>query len=99
MISVGLKAVITCINPKRIAIEFAGREYNESFFNDIPENIDPCGVNGEFHSFALDGPMFQNPIEIILEETIYRNGFFRDLLPCHLPPFLRVLFSQVKVAV
>jgi diphthamide synthase (EF-2-diphthine--ammonia ligase) len=77
----GLKAVITCVDPKRIAIEFAGREYNESFLNDIPENIDPCGENGEFHSFAFDGPMFQNRIEIISGETIYRDGFcFTDLL-------------------
>ncbi len=82
MISSGLKAVITCVNSKHIAIEFAGREYNQSFLNDLPKNIDPCGENGEFHSFAFEGPMFQNPIEISLGETIYRDGsFFTDLLP------------------
>lgn len=82
MISEGLKAIITCVNPKRLAKEFAGREYCESFLNDIPENIDPCGENGEFHSFAFDGPMFQNPIKIILGEIIYRDGCcFADLLP------------------
>ena len=82
MISSGLKAVLTCINPKSIPIKFAGSHYNESFLNDIPKNIDPCGENGEFHSFAFDGPMFQNPIDIILGETIYRDGScFTDLLP------------------
>lgn len=82
MISSGLKAMITCVNPKQIAKEFAGREYNEFFLNDIPTCIDPCGENGEFHSFAFDGPMFENPIEITLGETINRDGFcFTDLLP------------------
>ena len=81
MVSNGLKAVITCLDPKQIAKEFAGREYNESFLNDISENIDPCGENGEFHSFAFDGPMFQNPIEIVVGETINRDGFyFTDIL-------------------
>lgn len=82
MLSAGLKAVITCLNPKHIAVEFAGREYNESFLNDLPKDVDPCGENGEFHSFALDGPMFQNPIEVIVGETIHRDGCcFTDLLP------------------
>lgn len=82
IVSSGLRAMITCINTKQIAAEFSGREYNQSFLDDIPENIDPCGENGEFHSFAFDGPMFQNPIEIILGEAIYRDGCcFTDLLP------------------
>lgn len=82
MVSCGLKAMITCINPTFLAPSFTGREYNESFLNDIPDNIDPCGENGEFHSFAFDGPMFQYPIEITSGQTIYRDGcFFTDLLP------------------
>lgn len=82
MISCGLRAKITCINSKKVSSEFSGREYNESFLNDIPENIDPCGENGEFHTFAFDGPMFQHPIDISLGETIYRDGaYFTDLLP------------------
>lgn len=82
MVASGLKAVITCIDPKRLAREFAGREYNESFLDDIPAGVDPCGEYGEFHSFAFDGPMFQNPIEISLGETVHRDGFiFTDLLP------------------
>lgn len=82
MIASGLKAVITCVDPRCLAREFSGREYNESFLGDIPESVDPCGEYGEFHSFAFDGPMFQNPIEISLGETVHRDGFiFIDLLP------------------
>jgi uncharacterized protein (TIGR00290 family) len=81
MLSNGLKAVITCVNPKQMASAFIGREYNQSFLNDLPENIDPCGENGEFHSFAFDGPMFNRSIEFRLGKTIYREGIcFKDLL-------------------
>jgi uncharacterized protein (TIGR00290 family) len=81
MIVNGLKAKITCINPKLIPPEFAGRMYDESFLNDIPKNVDPCGENGEFHSFAFDGPMFQRPIKIVSGDTVRRNGlYFTDLL-------------------
>jgi uncharacterized protein (TIGR00290 family) len=82
MIASGLKAVITCVDPRCIARELSGREYNESFLNDIPAGVDPCGEYGEFHSFAFDGPMFQNPIEIRLGETVHRDGLvFTDILP------------------
>ena len=64
MISSGLRSVITCINPKQIPKEFVGREFDESFLDSLPEAIDPCGENGEFHSFAFDGPMFKEQIEI-----------------------------------
>ena len=82
MIASGLRAVITCLDPKRLSGKFAVREYNASFLGDLPEGVDPCGEYGEFHSFAFDGPMFQYPIEISLGETVYRDGFvFTDLLP------------------
>lgn len=82
MISKGLKAVITCINPEYLATEFLGRKYDASFLKHLPQNVDPCGENGEFHSFAFDGPMFQYPIEVIIGETIHRDGvYFKDLLP------------------
>ena len=82
MVSNGLKAVITCINADQFSQEYAGREYNESFLEDILEGIDPCGENGEFHSFAFDGPMFQYPIKVILGETVHRGAaYFTDLLP------------------
>lgn len=79
MLSNGLKAVITCINANLLPQKYAGREYNKAFLEDIPGNIDPCGENGEFHSFAFDGPMFQYPIKVVAGETICRDGaYFTD---------------------
>lgn len=82
MVSSGLKAMITCINAKLLSPEYAGREYNKFFLEDIPTSIDPCGENGEFHSFAFDGPMFRYPIKVIVGETIHRDdAHFTDLIP------------------
>ena len=82
MVNSGLRARITCVDPKQLAEEFAGRIYDESFLEDIPVNVDPCGENGEFHSFAFDGPMFRYPIHISLGDIVQRDGFvFADLLP------------------
>ena len=87
MVSSGLRAMITCIDPKCLTRDFAGREYDESFLDQLPAGADPCGENGEFHSFAFDGPMFDHPIEIALGEIVYRDGFvFADLLPADHPP-------------
>ncbi len=81
MIASGLKAIITCVDPRQLSKNFSGREYNASFLNEIPITVDPCGENGEFHSFAFDGPMFQKPIDIILGETIHRDyTYFTDIL-------------------
>lgn len=81
MICNGLKAVITCVDQKYLPSKFVGRVYDESFINEIPKQIDPCGENGEFHSFACEGPMFQNPIEITLGEVVYKEDLcFIDLL-------------------
>lgn len=82
MVAGGLQAVITCVDPNRISVEFAGRDYDEAFLDSIPAETDPCGEYGEFHSFAYDGPMFQNPINITLGETVHRDGFvFTDVFP------------------
>jgi len=75
MIRSGLRAVITCIDPKQLPQEFVGREYDEAFLNDLPEGVDPCGENGEFHSFVFDGPMFVKHIEISLGKVVQRDGF------------------------
>ena len=81
MISGGLKAVITCINPKQIAEEFVGKKLDENFLYSLPKNIDPCGENGEFHSFVFNGPMFKEKIEIFVGDIVHRNGFvFADVL-------------------
>lgn len=80
MVSSGLRAQITCIDPKQISDEFAGQVYNLSFIEKLPMNIDPCGENGEFHSFAFTGPMFKEPIPYEVGETVTRDGFtFTDI--------------------
>ena len=75
MISDGLRAVITCVDPRRIPASFAGREYTRSFLEELPEGVDPCGENGEFHTFAVDGPMFNNPVKVRRGEIVERDGF------------------------
>jgi uncharacterized protein (TIGR00290 family) len=82
MIGSGLRAVVTCIDPKQIPEKFVGREFDEGFLDALPDTVDPCGENGEFHSFAYAGPMFREPIEIIVGEIVHRDGFvFADVLP------------------
>jgi|SRR5215472_16990902 len=76
------RAVTVCIDPKVLAPGFAGRELDESFFRDLPPNADPCGENGEFHTFVFDGPIFRWPIPVRTGEIVRRDGFvFCDLLP------------------
>jgi uncharacterized protein (TIGR00290 family) len=81
IVSSGLRAVITCVDPKQLPEQFIGREYNQEFLNDLPQGVDPCGENGEFHSFAYAGPMFQKPLQISLGEVVHRDGFiFIDVI-------------------
>jgi uncharacterized protein (TIGR00290 family) len=76
------RAVAACIDSKILDASFAGRELDESFFRDLAPNADPCGENGEFHTFVFDGPIFQSPILIRTGEIVNRDGFvFCDLLP------------------
>lgn len=80
MVNSGLKAVVTCVDPKQISPEFAGREFNKSFLEDLPEGVDPCGENGEFHTFVYDSPAFSAPIEIQRGKIVERDGFvFADI--------------------
>lgn len=82
MIQAGLKAVLTCVDPSQLPRDFLGREFNEEFLSDIPSTVDPCGENGEFHTFCFDGPMFGRPIELVMGEKIEREGFwFADAVP------------------
>jgi uncharacterized protein (TIGR00290 family) len=76
------RSVAVCIDSKVLDPSFAGRELDASFFADIPPTVDPCGENGEFHTFVFDGPIFSRPIDFTLGEVIQRDSFvFRDLLP------------------
>lgn len=82
MIAAGLKAVITCVDPKQLAAEYSGRFFDAPLLVSLPDGADPCGENGEFHTFAFDGPMFRHSIDIEIGETVPRDGFvFTDLLP------------------
>ncbi len=82
MIAGGLKARVTCVDPRKLTSDFAGREWNEEFLRDLPSSVDPCGENGEFHTFVYDGPMFNTPLNILSGEVVERDGFvFADILP------------------
>lgn len=82
MISGGLRAVLTCVDPRRLPVQFGGRSYDEALLRELPGDVDPCGENGEFHSFAWAGPMFRHAIAVQVGETIERDGFiFTDLTP------------------
>jgi uncharacterized protein (TIGR00290 family) len=81
MIAGGLRARITCVDPRKLDRSFAGREFDAGLLRDLPPDVDPCGENGEFHSFAYAGPMFNHDIAIATGETVDRDGFsFCDLL-------------------
>jgi len=79
----GFKAVTVCVDSNVLGEEFAGREFDLQFLNDLPEGIDPCGENGEFHTFTYDGPIFKNPIDHRLGETVFRDErfYYCDILP------------------
>lgn len=81
MMAGGLRSYVTCIDPRKLDKSFAGREWNSEFLADLPPAADPCGENGEFHTFACAGPMFRAPIAVRRGEIVERDGFvFADLL-------------------
>jgi uncharacterized protein (TIGR00290 family) len=82
MIALGQKAVLTCVDPRALPRDFAGRAFDASLLRDLPAAVDPCGENGEFHSFAWDGPAFRRPVPVRVGERVERDGFvFQDLVP------------------
>jgi uncharacterized protein (TIGR00290 family) len=87
MVASGLKARIVCVDPKKLPKEFAGRDFDADFLRDLPQGVDPCGENGEFHSFVYAGPMFREPIPVESGEVVERDGFvFADVrLPGTVP--------------
>jgi uncharacterized protein (TIGR00290 family) len=81
MIESGLVAHLTCIDPRRLDRRFAGRRFDENLLRDLPDGVDPCGENGEFHTVVSAGPMFSAPIPVTAGEVVERDGFiFADVL-------------------
>jgi len=81
-VALGFKAVITCVNGEVLDPLFAGVTIDERFLLALPSHIDPCGENGDFHTFVYDGPNFKQPVSFCLGERLQRDGFwFCDLLP------------------
>lgn len=80
IVAAGVQARITCVNPKQLDARFAGRVFDRALLDELPPGVDPCGENGEFHSFAFAGPMFAHPIPTRLGDIVERDGFvFADL--------------------
>jgi uncharacterized protein (TIGR00290 family) len=80
MVAAGVRARITCVDPRQMPRRFAGRVFDAGFLDELPEGVDPCGERGEFHTFCYAGPMFARPIEVTLGEIAERDGFvFADL--------------------
>lgn len=82
MIASGLRAKLTCVDCSKLDRSFAGSDFDSKLIAELPAGADPCGENGEFHSFVYAGPMFQHPIAVRVGESIIRDGFaFADVLP------------------
>jgi len=82
MIAAGVKAKITCVDPAQVDRTFAGRDFDQALLDSLPPGVDPCGENGEFHTFVYDAPVFSSPIAVSMGEIVERDGFvFADVLP------------------
>ena len=82
-LELGFRAVLCCVDTQALPADFAGREYDDTLLRDLPAGVDPCGENGEFHTFVYAGPMFKTPIAFQRGEIVLREGRFSycDLLP------------------
>jgi uncharacterized protein (TIGR00290 family) len=80
MVASGLEAYVTCVDPRVLDRSFAGRRFDRELLEDLPEGVDPCGENGEFHTYAIAGPMFRERLAVAPGEVVERDGFvFADL--------------------
>lgn len=79
----GFRAITTCIDSQQIHKNFAGKEYNQDFLDDLPDTADPCGENGEFHTFVYNGPIFNVKVNFIIGDIVLRDNrfFYCDLIP------------------
>lgn len=86
-IDLGFRAVVTCIDSKVLNQSFVGREFNSDFLTELPETVDPCGENGEFHTFVYDGPIFKNKIPFEIGDVVLRDDrfYYCDLKPSNGP--------------
>jgi uncharacterized protein (TIGR00290 family) len=72
-LDLGFKTIVTCVNETYLDKSFAGRIIDKDFIKDLPENVDPCGENGEFHTFTFDGPIFKNPVQFEMGEHVKKT--------------------------
>jgi uncharacterized protein (TIGR00290 family) len=78
----GFRARVVCLDPRSMAREAAGAAYDAAFLAGLADAVDPCGENGEFHTFVYDGPLFDRPVPIVIGKVVERDGFvFCDLVP------------------
>ncbi|MGH3095595.1 MAG: hypothetical protein ACRDMV_06290 [Streptosporangiales bacterium] len=80
MLAAGLRAVLTCVDPAKVPPQYAGRTFDDALLAELPADVDPCGENGEFHTFVFDGPGFAHPLDVAVGEVVERDGFvFADV--------------------
>ncbi|MBN1460516.1 MAG: adenine nucleotide alpha hydrolase [Armatimonadetes bacterium] len=80
MVEGGLRAIVTCVDPRMAPSTLAGRQFDRDLLAELPDGVDPCGENGEFHTFVWDGPGFDQALEVSIGETVERDGFvFTDV--------------------
>lgn len=81
-LTLGFQAITVCVNTRWLDARFVGRELTREFWHELPATVDPCGENGEFHSFVYDGPLFLNPVRFSVGEKVLRDGhYYCDLIP------------------
>lgn len=78
----GMRAIVTCVDPSQTPPEIAGRWFDADLLDQLPASVDPCGENGEFHTFVVDGPGFSYPLAVTVGAIVEREGFvFADVVP------------------
>jgi uncharacterized protein (TIGR00290 family) len=84
-IALGFKAYLTCVDSEKLGSQFAGRSIDADLIRDLPDGVDPCGENGEYHSYVYDGPIFKRPVGLSVGEVVLRDvRYFADLIPIDL---------------
>jgi diphthamide synthase (EF-2-diphthine--ammonia ligase) len=89
LISSGFEAYVTSLNPNSVPDRLIGHKYDLDFLKQLPPSVDPCGENGEFHTFVTNGPVFKKQLEVEIGEIVNRDGFlYADILPKTIQPSL-----------